>query len=126
MRHLLDTNVWIDAISGKITSVSFFKLTIQADWAGYSAITRLELFGYPDIKNEEKVKIVELLRDFIEIPVDSNIIDRAIIIRKNSRIKVPDAIIAASAIEHGCLLVTHNIEDFKNITDLNVIDPYSI
>ncbi len=83
MRHLLDTNVWIDAISGKITSVSFFKLTIQADWAGYSAITRLELFGYPDIKNEEKVKIVELLRDFIEIPVDSNIIDRAIIIRKN-------------------------------------------
>ncbi len=126
MRHLLDTNVWIDAISGKIPSASFLKMSINADWAGYSAITRLELFGYPDIKNEEESKITELLRDFIEIPVDSSIIDRAISIRKKLRIKVPDAIIAASAIENECLLITHNIEDFKNITDLTVLDPYSI
>ena len=126
MRHLLDTNVWIDALSGKISSATFLKLTIQANWAGYSAITRLELFGYPDIKDEEEVKIAELLSTFTEIPVDSNIIDRAIIIRKNLRIKVPDAIIAASAIENECLLITHNTEDFKNIKDLIVIDPYSI
>jgi len=39
---------------------------------------------------------------------------------------VPDAIIAASAIENECLLITHNIEDFKNITGLTVIDPYAI
>jgi predicted nucleic acid-binding protein len=126
MRHVVDTNVWIDALSGKISSSSFLKLTVQADWAGYSSITRLELFGYPDIKDEEEVKIAELLGAFIEIPVDSNIIDRAIIIRKGLRIKVPDAIIAASAIENECSLITHNIEDFKNITGLAIIDPYTI
>lgn len=116
MRNLVDTNVWIDALSGKISSSSFLKLTVKADWAGYSSITRLELFGYPDIKIEEEVKIAELLGSFIEIPVDSNIIDRAIIIRKNLRIKVPDAIIAASAIENESTLITHNVADFKTLS----------
>ena len=125
MRHLIDTNVWIDALSGKISASTFLKFTVQADWAGYSSITRLELFGYPDIKDEEEAKISELIRFFVEIPVDSSVIDRAIIIRKNLRIKVPDAIIASSAIENECSLITHNTEDFKNITGLNIIDPYT-
>lgn len=126
MRHLIDTNVWIDALAGKISDSSFLKFSIQADWAGYSSITRLELFGYPNIKEEEEAKIAELLSAFIEIPVDSKIIDRSIIIRKNLRIKVPDVIIAASAIENECSLVTHNTEDFKNIDELIIIDPYTI
>lgn len=126
MRHLIDTNVWIDALSGKLSASVFLKLTVQVSWAGYSAVTRLELFGYPDIKNEEEIKMAELLKAFIEISVDSNIIDRAIIIRKSLRIKVPDAIIAASAMENDCSLITRNIEDFKNIIGLSVIDPFAI
>jgi predicted nucleic acid-binding protein len=126
MRHLLDTNVWIDALSGKISPSSFIKITVQADWAAYSSITRLELFGFPEIKDKEEAKLTELLNNFIEISVDSKIIDRAIVIRKKIKIKVPDAIIAASALENECFLVTHNIEDFKNIAGLTIIDPYTI
>ena len=125
MRNLIDTNVWIDALSGKLSAAAFLKITVQASWAGYSAITRLELFGLPSLKDEEEKKITELLKPFLEIAVDSRIIDRAIQVRKAKRIKVPDAIIAATALEKDCSLITRNIEDFKGIADLVVIDPHT-
>jgi toxin FitB len=53
------------------------------------------------------------------------IIDRAILVRKAKRIKVPDAIIAATALEKECSLITRNVEDFKGIAGLVVIDPHS-
>jgi len=126
MRSLIDTNVWIDALSGRLAAAAFLKVAIQASWAGYSAITRLELFGLPGLKDEEEIKISEILKPFVEIAVDSRIIDRAIRIRKARRIKVPDAIIAATALEKSCSLITRNIEDFKGIPDLVVIDPYTV
>jgi predicted nucleic acid-binding protein len=45
MKYLIDTNVWIDALAGKLTTPVFLKIVAQPNWAGYSAITRLELFG---------------------------------------------------------------------------------
>ncbi len=126
MRNLIDTNVWIDALSGRLSSAAFLKISVQADWAGYSAITRLELFGLPGLKHEEETKISEILKPFVEIAVDSQIIDRAILIRKTKRIKVPDAIIAATALERSCSLITRNTEDFKGISDPVVIDPYKL
>ena len=126
MRNLIDTNVWIDALSGRLSSTAFLKISVQADWAGYSAITRLELFGLPGLKGEEESKISEILKPFVEIAVDSAIIDRAIGVRRARRIKVPDAIIAATALERSCSLITRNIEDFKGITDLVIIDPYGV
>lgn len=70
------------------------------------------MFGYPDLRDEEGLKIAELLKEFTEIAVDSKIIDKAILIRKAKRIKVPDAIIAATALVKDCALVTRNGEDF--------------
>jgi len=126
MRNVIDTNVWIDALSGKLSAAGFLKIIVQASWAGYSAITRLELFGLPGLEDEEERKITELLNPFPEITVDSRIIDRAIRVRKAKRIKVPDAIIAATALERECSLITRNIEDFKGIAGLVVIDPHAV
>jgi predicted nucleic acid-binding protein len=126
MRNVIETNVWMDALSGKLSAEAFLKITVHASWAGYSAITRLELFGLPGLKDEEENKILELLKPFPEISVDSKIIDRAIRVRKAKRIKVPDAIIAATALEKECSLITRNTEDFKGIADLVVIDPHGL
>ena len=59
------------------------------------------------------------------IDTKSVIIDRAILVRKAKRIKVPDAIIAATALEKECSLITRNVEDFKGIAGLVVIDPHA-
>lgn len=47
-------------------------------------------------------------------------------IRKGSKIKLPDAIIAATALIQNLTLLTRNISDFKNIVGLQVIDPFKI
>ncbi len=56
MRSLIDTNVWIDAIAGNLSKKAFLGFTVKAEWAGYSAITRLELFGFPELTENEEAK----------------------------------------------------------------------
>jgi predicted nucleic acid-binding protein len=124
MRSLIDTNVWIDALAGNLSKKAFLKISVEAEWAGYSTITRLELFGFPGLTEADEGKIRELLQAFEEVPVTSDIIDRAIEIRKKTKVKVPDAIIGASAVVLGCNLITRNVADFKGIEGLKVIDPF--
>lgn len=45
-------------------------------------------------------------------------------IRRNHKIKLPDAIIAATAITKGMTLITRNAKDFTPITNLHVINPF--
>ena len=61
-----------------------------------------------------------------EVPVSSQVIDTAIILRKRSRIKVPDAIIAASALIMRAVLLTRNVDDFKHVDMLSVINPWNV
>lgn len=125
MRNLIDTNVWIDAIAGNLLKETFLMFSVEAEWAGYSAITRLELFGFPGLTEDEEAKIGALLNSFDEVSVNSTIIDRAIEIRKQTKVKVPDAIIGASALVLECNLITRNVSDFKTINGLKVIDPFA-
>jgi len=59
------------------------------------------------------------------VPIDKRVIDDAIAIRRRRKIKVPDAIIAASARLMGATLVTRNAVDFMNIPDLVLRDPFA-
>jgi len=65
------------------------------------------------------------LASFDIIPVSQNITERAVQLRREREMKLPDAIILASAIEHGLLLVTRNIKDF-DATLPSVRVPYSV
>ncbi|MBS1503550.1 MAG: PIN domain-containing protein, partial [Bacteroidetes bacterium] len=44
---------------------------------------------------------------------DDDLIDEIIHIRKNYKIKIPDAFIAATALTNDLVLLTRNVEDFK-------------
>jgi predicted nucleic acid-binding protein len=60
------------------------------------------------------------------ININDEIIEKTIKLRKSYKIKLPDAIIAATAISYGLTLVTRNTKDFKNIPGLKVINPYEL
>lgn len=47
-------------------------------------------------------------------------------LRRERKIKTPDAIIAATAIAFGFTLVTNNEKDFKKIDGLSIVNPYTI
>jgi hypothetical protein len=48
------------------------------------------------------------------------------VLRKKKKTKLPDAIIAATALELGLTLITRNIGDFKNIPNLKSINPWDL
>jgi len=64
------------------------------------------------------------LADVIEI--NKTIINQTILLRKAHPIKLPDAIIAATAIVHNLTLISHNTKDFINIKRLRILDPYKL
>jgi predicted nucleic acid-binding protein len=122
MGYLIDSNVIIDFCNGKLTSGA--RNLLQNISPEISIITQIELFGTKNIVREE----IELLEKFTAIttvhPVSIDFVPATIQIRQSAGIKLPDAIIAATAVVLGLVLVSRNISDFKKVVGLHVIDPY--
>jgi len=85
MRYLLDTNILIEAVGNTSQAITALKQAVVSDWVGYSAITRLELFGYPNLTPDEETALDRLTKELEEVVVTSSVIDRAIRIRKSTR-----------------------------------------
>jgi predicted nucleic acid-binding protein len=56
--------------------------------------------------------------------LNNKIADLSIDLRRNFKIKLPDAVIAATAIHNNLILVTRNIKDFKDMEDLEIYSPF--
>ncbi|NJK84443.1 MAG: type II toxin-antitoxin system VapC family toxin [Saprospiraceae bacterium] len=56
--------------------------------------------------------------------LESDIKRKTAEIRKAYKIKLPDAIIAATALAYDLTLLTRNVSDFKNIDGINLINPH--
>ncbi len=110
---LLDTDVLVDHLRGARA------LTLRTP-AWYSVITRCELFAGRGT-DEQRVRM--LLATFTEIDLDRAIAERAGRVRRETAIRTPDAVIAATAIEHDLELVTRNHRDFARVAGLRLRDP---
>ena len=106
---LLDTDIFIDHLRGA-KRLEPFHHRIH-----YSVITRAELFADGG-RNESLVRL--LLDPFRELGVDRAVAERAGRIRRESLIRLSDALIAATAMEQGLDLVSRNRCDFDRVEDL--------
>jgi predicted nucleic acid-binding protein len=79
-----------------------------------SYITEIELLGKFSISKTEKPLLKSLLDDCFIFEMDSHIKSRTIWIRQHYKIKIPDAIIAATAIEIGIPLISSD-NDYSTI-----------
>lgn len=122
-KFLIDTNSLIDAQMKKLPEkgLLFVADAINQDFT-VSFITYIEFLGYKDATQATEDFIA--LADVIEI--NKTIIDACIALRKVHRIKVPDAIIAATALAYSYTLITNNESDFANIEGLHIVNPYKI
>jgi hypothetical protein len=70
------------------------------------------------------------LSDFVSaatiFDLTAPIVDKTIELRKSYAIKLPDEIIAATALFHDCKLISRNLKDFAKIAGLTTIDPHTI
>lgn len=113
-RILVDSDVLVDHLRGHR------RLAAGGDELHVSAITRAELFAG---RGTEERRIRRLLEPMTDIPVDVAIAERAGRLRRGSARRLPDALIAATALEHRLTLVTRNTRDFEGIRSLRLRSP---
>ena len=118
---LLDTNVVI--YSCQTDGGWLTQWTGHAD-AAIASVTRVEALGFVEISPAEESAIREYLGRCLAYPLDEGVIERAIRLRQQKKMKLGDAIIAATALEFGLPLVTRNVDDFKHVAGLRIINPF--
>ena len=107
---LVDTDVFIDHIRGAK------QIKPGRNRLHYSVITRAELFAGTSASD----LITQLLEPFRELVVDRAVAERAGRIRQEVGVRLPDALIAATAVEHGMSLATMNRRDFEAVRGLRL------
>lgn len=123
MSYLFDSNVFIFQLNGILGDRGQALLrTGLLEGGAYSVISRIEVLGYPQ-SAAELALAEELFEGLNPVAVDDVVIAQTIRLRQMRKIKVPDAIIAASALIQGLTLVTNNVSDFEWIEGLRLIDP---
>ena len=126
MPCLIDTDVLIHALSGNAQASILSRIDDAiADQARYSVVTRMELLGWNGHTADSRRETEALLAQLMEITLTPAIVALVIDIRSSITIKLPDAIIAASALAENLPLMTCNTGDFKRIAGLVVIDPFA-
>src|ERR1700687_6096259 len=122
MSYLLDSVVLIDHLNGVAGATRFIER--HGRELSVSAITRAEVLAGFD---EADVPLgVALLDSFRFLPMDAEVADEAARIRRQTRLKLPDAIQAAFATHHRLKLATRNSKDFPPDKFSFVTIPYRL
>ena len=122
-RFLIDTNILIEFQAKKlpVSGQGFVAKIIDEEFT-ISIINKIEILGHHSV--------VKQTRDFVNlanaIELDKNVADKTIELRKSQKIKLPDAIIAASALLYNMTLITRNTLDFQNVRGLKLINPWKL
>lgn len=124
-KFLVDTNIFIYNFNEDPIAKDFLITNIRlGNTILYSFVTRLELLLYYDLTHREAQQIDFLLQQFNRVEYNARIEEIILSIGTNKKVKIPDAIIAASAIYSNSILVTRNTKDFINIPNLNMLNPF--
>ena len=124
--HLIDSNAVIDYLAGKLpaSGMKFMDGVINAV-PQVSVITKIEVLGY-NIPPAAYQILTDFMNDAVILELTDAVVNQTIALRKQIKIKLPDAIIAATALVNGLELISRNTSDFKNVNGLTVIDPHTI
>jgi tRNA(fMet)-specific endonuclease VapC len=119
-KFLLDTNAIAALLQGNATLVELLK---TADWVGISIISQLEFLANPALNADDRVLFDSFLNRVQVIDLahhDTVLLSSIIKIRTTYRLKLPDSIIAASALQTKAILLTAD-GGFRNIKKLKVL-----
>jgi len=120
-RYMLDTNAIVALLQG---SSQLIQLLQNADWIGVSIISQIEFLAFSGLSQEDRRLFGQFLQR-VEIvglvASDVVLIEKIVEIRQQYRLKLPDAVIAAMAIQNSASLVTAD-QEFAKVTILTVIN----
>jgi len=124
-KYLLDSNVIIGYLAAKIPQGGMKIVSEIVDQIpNISVISQIEVLRFNDTPENEAI-LNNFINTSIIYPLSNNVVKHTIELCKQKKIKLPDAIIAATALTEGFILVTRNIDDFKNIPNIELLNPFS-
>ena len=126
-QYLIDSNVVIQFIKGELpgSAVSLVKTELKRG-AFSSIITEIEVLGWKSPENSTEMSAAKTFFSGVTIlGLARSVAEIAIQIRIDYTIKLPDAIIAATAILHDLTLISRNDRDFRKINGLKYLNPFT-
>ena len=130
-KYLIDTSTLIKYIKNTLPQSSLNFLDDEFNRAiNLSIVTKVEVLAWSPANSQD----IEVYRQFMDnatvYPINDQVGDMAILIRKATKVKLPDVFIAATAIVHNTTLIADNDKDFIKIRELNIglkyLNPFSI
>ncbi len=112
----VDTNILLYLISGDETVAEL----LDGKHIAISFITELELLGYKDLSESDFKVIQDLIKEATVIDINAEIKRLVVLLRKNYKIKLPDAIVVASALYSKLPLVTAD-KQLSQISELTLL-----
>ena len=125
--YLLDTKTAIYILNDTLPlkAHAFIKAALNENGSFISVITKIELLGWQTGSLEQLQNVADFVQDSEVLPLADNVVDKTIEIRHSQKIKLPDAVIAATAIVYEFTLISRNDEDFRKIPGLKYLNPFT-
>lgn len=123
--YLLDTNTIIYYLNASLplTAMQFMHGVVDTH-CNISVIAKIETLSF-NLATSAEQKIMEaFITGSTVLGIDDEIVNKTVAIKKLKKIKLPDAIIAATALAYNLILISRNISDFNGIQGLKVINPW--
>ncbi|GAA4394771.1 hypothetical protein GCM10023187_00930 [Nibrella viscosa] len=126
-RYLLDTSAIGKSFLKEFSANGLaFMQTIFDTEINYSVIVRIELLSFQPETTLQTQQISDIISAGYEFPLTEAVIERTIKIRRGIRIRLPDAVIAATAMVYNLTLVADNDKDYKRVSGLKYINPATL
>ena len=119
---VLDTNALIYYLADREDIVNFINKHRQAIFF-IPTIVVAEFLSYPLIDRRVKVLFENFLNDIVLINLDLEVAKQAAKLRSKYRVKLMDAVVAASTLITDSALITYNARDFRKIPELRILAP---
>jgi predicted nucleic acid-binding protein len=128
INYLWDTNTAIYFLQQQfpINAEKYIDSILQTNIPVISAITEIELLCWKTASENDLKVLNNFIQDATVIELEQEIKSKTAEIRKANKIKLPDSIIAATAIVYTLTIITRNTADFKNIDGLITINPFEM
>ena len=118
----IDTNILVYYGTGEKSVREFVINNLERDTVFFlPTIAVVEFFSFPDLTMQDRVIFQSFISDFRLISLDLDISFWAAHLRRNHKLKLADAVIAATAIFTGSTLLTRNTRDFQKVSNLSVL-----
>jgi len=121
--YLLDTNAILDFMGDKLPAKAraIFSQIVD-DQINISVINKIEILCFSTVEQD----LIDFVNYSNVFPLDDHIIEKTIEIRRvYKKIKLPDAIIASTALHYNLILLTSD-KDFEIVIGLKVESPYDL